>query len=141
MKTYLSYQQIEEYTKNIYESVNKSDVDYIVGLSRGGLLSAVIISNKLNIPMIPLQLSTRDFIHEEIPEYFVEQVRGKNILVIDDICDTGTTINHLSKELKDICNHIYFGVLLNRVNANDCKLDYIGLNIYTSDWIVYPWEE
>jgi len=33
---------------------------YIVGISRGGLVPAVMISHYLNVPMKPLQVSLRD---------------------------------------------------------------------------------
>ena len=34
--------------------------DYIVGLTRGGLIPAVMISQYLNVPMFPLSVSLRD---------------------------------------------------------------------------------
>jgi hypoxanthine phosphoribosyltransferase len=90
-------------------SLNKWRPDYVVGITRGGLLPAVMISQYFNIPCETLKVSLRDNGGEHATEsnlWMSEDAFGypvydlmasgsgqKNILVVDDINDTGATIN------------------------------------------------
>ena len=83
--------------------------DYIVGITRGGLIPAVMISQYFNIPLHTLNVSLRDnggehatvsnlWMAEDAFGYVVYDPMSpgsgkKNILVVDDINDTGPTIN------------------------------------------------
>ena len=68
----------------------------IVALSRGGLMLGVILSHNLNVPMIPVQYSSKagrgdDKNHtNQLPE-----IRGEDILVVDDIADSGHSLQEV----------------------------------------------
>ena len=61
-KVYYSYAQIQEWVTKIALQMYKDNwrPDYIVGLTRGGLIPAVIMSNMLDIPMHTLEVKLRD---------------------------------------------------------------------------------
>ena len=61
-KVYLNWTHIKNYVHEILHQIAKTSwrPDYVVGISRGGLLPAVMISQYFNIPMKPLQVSLRD---------------------------------------------------------------------------------
>ena len=61
-KVYYDYAQIEAWVNKISFQLYKDAwrPDYIVGLTRGGLIPAVIMSNRLGIPMETLKVSLRD---------------------------------------------------------------------------------
>ena len=74
--------------------------DYIVGLTRGGLPLAVMLSHYLDKPMHALNASFRDnltgpesnaWMAEDAFGY--DKIRKKDILIIDDINDSGHTLN------------------------------------------------
>ena len=73
--------------------------DYIVGLTRGGLQAAVMLSHYLDVPMHTLNVSLRDSTMEpESNLWMAEDAFGcfegkKNILIVDDINDQGSTLN------------------------------------------------
>lgn len=145
--------------------------DYVVGLSRGGLIPAVMISHYLNIPMYSLKISLRDATGPESNLWMAEDAYGyvnydpmtsndgtKNILVVDDINDSGATFNWLVKDWQSSCqphdqdrwksvwNHsVKFAVLVNNVASHfEKKIDYSGQEINKleeSNWIVFPWEQ
>jgi ComF family protein len=50
----------------------------------------------------------------EINQKFKDQVKGKNILIIDDVCTTAETINQCAKELKKYSAKNIFGFVLAR---------------------------
>ena len=61
-KKYYDYIHIHEMVNDISFQMYKDNwrPDYIVGLTRGGLIPAVIMSNTLGIPMETLKVSLRD---------------------------------------------------------------------------------
>jgi xanthine phosphoribosyltransferase len=132
--------------------------NYIVGLTRGGLLPAVMISHYLDIPMQSLDISLRDGgtctsnlgMGEDAYE-------GKNILVVDDINDQGTTINWIMKDWPSGCfpnderweriwgNNVRFAVVVDNLSSQCCiGMSYWGMEVNKAEedvWIEFPYEE
>ena len=61
-KIYINYEQMQGHASNIIHQMNKAQwsPDYIVGITRGGLLPAVLLSQYLDVPMYTLRVSLRD---------------------------------------------------------------------------------
>lgn len=176
-KKYYDYIHIHEWVNKItyqmYQDMWRPD--YIVGLTRGGLVPAVIMSNQLNIPMHTLKVNLRD--HAEGPEsnlwmaedafgYYPEDERTdntvwdsskrKNILIVDDINDTGATLDWIIQDWQRGClpahpqwttvwgNNVRFAVLIDNLSSGfSRKVDYCAKTINKAErdvWIVYPWE-
>jgi uncharacterized protein len=162
--------------------------DYVVGLTRGGLIPAVMISHYLNVPMYSLSVSLRDndtgpesnsWMAEDAlgpnsRERFIENpvdVSGileaaadllengtyKEILIVDDINDTGATFNWIMKDWKSGCfpndpswdevwnNNVKFAVLVDNLASKcDVKMDFVGREINKAEndvWVDFPWED
>lgn len=162
--------------------------NYVVGISRGGLVPAVMISHYLNVPMKPLQVSLRDggecvsdcgmaedalgypkqerFIADENDVGAVLDAAAdllempespyKNILIVDDINDTGATFNWIMKDWPASClpndedwkwvwnNNVRFAVLVDNL-ASKCevKMDFVGMEVNKAEkdvWIEFPYE-
>ena len=134
--------------------------DYVVGLTRGGLTPAVMISHYLDIPMYSLQVSLRDNTTTSESNLWMAEdaFQGRRILVVDDINDTGATLNWIMQDWPSGCfpndqeawqkvwnQNVKFAVLINNV-ASHCKIkmDFCGQEINKleeSKWIVFPWEQ
>lgn len=162
--------------------------DYIVGLTRGGLIPAVMLSHYLNVPMWTLNVSLRDGDSGESNLWMAEDALGphsrerfvkdendvadilsaasdlleqgctyKNILIVDDINDTGATFNWIVNDWKSGCfpqdptweevwnQNVRFAVLVDNL-ASDCEyaMDYVGMEINKKEddvWVDFPWEE
>lgn len=139
---------INSFVLNIARKMYKDNFrpDYIVGVARGGLVPAIKLSHFLDIPMWALNKEESNF---WIPE---DALDGKNILVIDDINDTGMTIRNLKKEWSENkgdwdkifhVGNVKFAVLINN-EASDETVDYSGftINKYENpEWCVFPWED
>lgn len=80
----------------------------IVALSRGGLILGVILSHNLHVPMIPVQYSSKigkgdDRNHvNELPNLI-----GQVVLVVDDIADSGHTLDEVVKHFSDTGSNVF----------------------------------
>lgn len=133
--------------------------DYIVGITRGGCVPAVMLSHLLNTSMWALKVSLRDSQDGESNYWMAEEAYGvneqKNILIVDDINDTGATFEWIQKDWQISCypaeskwqsvwNHnVKFAVLHNNESSNFKSVDFAlnHINKLENDvWIEYPWE-
>jgi hypothetical protein len=159
-KEYLSWNDVEDLTGNMIESMIDSDwiPTAVVGLTRGGLAPATMISHYFNVPMCSLDVSLRDntgpfggTTSTWIPE---EIANDHQILVVDDINDTGATFewirNDWSKTVAFIpaktpewpWTHIKFAALIHNEPSNQPS-DFYGKLINKDKvpcWICFPWE-
>lgn len=120
--------------------------DYIVGVKRGGLIPAVSLSHRLNKPLIMMSCQLRDSDDNEVRLYEVENIsKGKTILIVDDICDSGITLT------KIILNLVYSGFKTDNIKtcslifnkAQNFNVDYTCSTIDRLEdkrWIIFPWE-
>ena len=92
---------------------SKQKFDGVYGVPRGGLIIAVCLSHKLNLPML-LQPT-------------------KKSLIVDDISDTGHTVNHLPKKRL---------ATLFTTNWTKSPPDWFcDIKEKKEDWIVFPYEK
>lgn len=108
---------VERLAINIINS--KIEIAAIGGLPRGGLIPAVMLSHKLNT-------------------HFVSQASIKtivgNILIVDDICDSGKTLKRFKFE-----PNVYTATLHYKTSS-EYEPHFWWRLASTNEWIVYPWE-
>ncbi len=96
-------------------------IDYVSGIPRGGFIPAVLFSHKFDKP----------FRHHKQGLY------TDNIVIIDDIADSGNTFTKLKKEFPNP----KFAALQFK-ETSYFKPDYYGEEINSDyGWVVYPWEK
>lgn len=171
-KVYYKESTIRAWLHDIIRSMNADEwrPDYIVGLTRGGLVPATMLSHYLDVPMHTLKVSLRDA--EDGPEsnlWMAEDAFGyaihdpmcsgdgrMNILIVDDINDSGATLNWIRQDWQASClpdderwnnvwgNNVRVAVMINNEASDFKDVDYTGLNINKLEepiWCVFPWEE
>lgn len=159
-KLYLDHNHVREFVERITMQMHRQNwkPDYIVGLTRGGLIPAVHISHYLDIPMHTLNVSLRDSEYGPETNCWMSEdaFNGKKILIVDDINDTGATLNWIVKDWQSSCfpdddkwdlvwnNNVKFAMLIdNTASKFEYEIDYCGKEINKAEkdvWIVYPWE-
>ena len=151
--------------------------DYIVGITRGGLVPAVMISQYFNIPMYALHVSLRDntsnnesnlWMAEDAFGYIPTEEREtleicwresnrKNILLVDDINDSGATFNWIMADWSSSClpsdphwndvwnNNVKFLTIVDNLSSNcKVKMDYTAMEINKANndvWVDFPYEK
>lgn len=129
--------------------------DYVVGIARGGVVPATMMSHYYQVPLITLNLSLRDQKVEGIVDYAALRAMlldDKKLLLIDDICDSGDTLAMVVNNLETLLNgqahtqmkNLRTAVLWNNVAQDVFEADYVGREISRADderWIIFPYEE
>jgi hypoxanthine phosphoribosyltransferase len=179
-KKYYSWLEVEKAADTIIRQMYKDNwrPDYIVGITRGGLPLATILSHKLNIRMETLKVKLRDlydgescetncwmsddaFGYVDVSEREIIKSRWdiskrKNILVVDDINDTGATFDWIKQDWQGSClpdqteawNSVWGKNVRFAVMTENLSSEFSGVNYYYDEvnkeeddvWLVYPYE-
>lgn len=114
----------------------------IIGLARGGLVPAVIMSHLLQVKMFPISYSSKQG-NGEYKEY--ENVLPTfpitwDLLIVDDICDTGYTMREVDHVYRD-SGHVVRTATLYYKDGAVITPDYVWQSIpKDANWIEFPWE-
>jgi hypoxanthine phosphoribosyltransferase len=168
----LTWQDVEKQVQEILRQLHQDQwqPDYVVGLTRGGLIPANLISQYLDCRMETLKVSLRDGNECESNLWMAEDAFGypvhdamcsgngrKNILIVDDINDSGATLNWIMQDWPSGClpnderwkevwgNNIRVAVLVdNEASITNMPINYSAMDINKAEedsWIVFPWED
>lgn len=129
-------------------------IDCILAVSRGGLIPAVIISHKLgNIPIHTITLKSYheidnidghvDVVHSNIVlercDTDLKLLNEQNVLIVDDIIDSGKTFDFIEHQLQPKKQHSYFALCSSDDQKNRLiNKDTVYLN--KGKWIKFAWE-
>ena len=120
MKDFVSWELIDECVTDIAFHLKDTGKDFkgVYGIPRGGVILAVLLSHKLDLPYIenPYDYQLDDFI------------------VIDDIADTGETLKFYEETFEKS-----YIVTIHEHEQSIVKPDYSVID-KGDKWIVYPWE-
>jgi hypoxanthine phosphoribosyltransferase len=167
-KKFYSWNDVHDTATSIAMQMYKDNwrPDYIVGLNRGGLPLSVILSHLTDCNHYALDVRLRDG-GEQGPEsnlWMAEDAFGyekepMNILVVDDINDTGATFNWIKQDWRSGClpnednawasvwngelANVRFATLTENLASNFDGVRYTCHEINKAEedvWLVYPWE-
>lgn len=151
-KVFFTQADIDRQLASIYRqmALQKYIPDAIVGITRGGLVPAVYISHYFNVPLYTINVSFRDtMIQGGIEQLLGLLESGKKVLVVDDICDSGETLNFIHEKTSAVFDlnaiELRYAVLFHN-EASKCSVlpDFIGVDINKAEkdiWVCFPWEQ
>lgn len=152
--TYLTWLDIEKSCIVLSEQIQRQSItfDTIVAIQRGGCISGVCLSHIMGIPefyTIGVRTTSSESIRSarlDTPiisaDYSLKKIKNKRILIVDDVVNTGNTINTVKQWLWKFQPHSLKSATLvwDGSNGNtSCPVDFHA--VYTPDWVVFPWEK
>lgn len=98
----LNYVTFNDLNNDILNNLRKiPNPDLIIGIPRSGLMAANLLSLYFNVPVTTLELFLENRYslgHGNSRPIYEREI--KNILVVDDSCNSGNSINEVKKQLK-----------------------------------------
>lgn len=119
MKELVKWSDIQEYINKVSILNRNKNISGVYGLPRGGLIFAVLLSHKMNIPLL--------------------QAPCKNCIIIDDISDTGESLLHYKNNSSGNEKYDYYITTMYYKQGSLVEPDYY-FKKKEDNWIVYPWE-
>ena len=112
--------------KIIYK-IKESNLKFknIYGIPRGGLIPAVMLSHRLDIPLVKGDI-------------------GPDTLVVDDICDSGETLDKLVKKYQTLYSFPFNlkTAVLHCKPHTSCFEPTLYVEKWNKNvWLTYPWED
>lgn len=140
---------------NIIENIAKSienhttSFDLILTVARGGLMPGVALSHRLGIRQVETIKITRTsddsrnakFIKPSFSHFDFSMLENKTVLIIEDIIDTGESMNFLVNRLNQVPNCSFtIATMVKRPNISlTYPITHCGIEL--SNWVVFPWEK
>ena len=170
-KIYYSWEQVGFLMHQVMRSMDNWQPDYVVGIVRGGCFPAGMYSHYTGVPMYTLKVQLKNSAGENTEDdvetktwMSKDAFNGKNILIFDDINDSGATFNRIkhdwrqnwmAADLKWQQDMVWSNsdkVTVSKVKTaclvengpSKFECNYSGTTINKIDdpcWIVFPWEE
>ena len=149
-KSNLEYNEFRNMCFNLSEIVTKDGYkpEAILCIARGGLLVGGQLSydmkvkaiGSINIEFYTDIGKTLDKPLVTFPEINLDQFKNKKLLIVDDVVDTGKTVELLTTICKYITNDIKVASLYKKTGTI-FNPDYFVKEVSSNVWIEFPWNQ
>lgn len=142
----VSWSDVERMTRSLGGRLAGERFDAILGILRGGLVPACLLSQHLGLrPVLAASVASYEGRARSRARFFqfppARLVRGRRILVVDDIWDSGRTAMAVRSRLEAAGAQPVLAVLHFKPDANHFPGREPDVFVAaTSAWITYPWE-
>lgn len=148
-KLYYTWADIECMMADITQKMSTQNIkpDVVLGPSRGGLAIGTMMSHYFNVPFHGFEWQTRDGKVQNSAQiiHLLSKYNGKRIVIIDDINDTGRTLQGIHDVVcsEGLNEWVTYVSLLEKMSSNFStqicakELD----EEEGKQWIVFPYEE
>jgi len=140
---YYPYEEFKKDTKSLIEKVREFEVEEIVGIARGGLTLAHSIAEGLDVRKVQTlrtELYDRSQKRDELTIFASCEFKNvRRVLVVDDIADSGETLEAVMKYLQRVYPTIEFKSATLFYKKSSVYEPHFWINI-ADDWIDFFWE-
>ncbi|MGC8912728.1 MAG: phosphoribosyltransferase [Thermoplasmata archaeon] len=145
----VKWEDIEKWVDDVVEKIRKSKYmpDVVVGLTRGGWIPARLICDELqvkNLYAVKTEhwglTATRDG-QAKIAQPLAADVRGKNVLIVDDITDTGQSLSLAKQHVESFEPKALKTATLLHITHSIIVPDFYSVEVPKEEWtwFIFPW--
>lgn len=125
-------------------SGNRTEPPILIGVLKGAFVFTADLSRELKVPVEVGFVRTTSYGLNDLPSDKVSiiqgiemDIRGRDVILVEDIVDRGLTITTLIEHLEERAPaSVRICTLLSRPSANNINSDYIGVSITDDSFIV-----
>jgi hypoxanthine phosphoribosyltransferase len=139
----ISWEDFHGLCKGLARAVAPFDPEIILAVGRGGFYPGTLIAHLLRVEIYPVRLSRRvnDVVQYDHPQWMVrppDLVRGRRVLVVDEIASTGETLVFVRQEALSLdAQEVRCAVLYAHTWGAEVP-DYVGL--ISDELLLNPWD-
>ena len=144
----VTWDEIEDWCKSLSDKIISGEIpDAIIGMSRGGLVPARIVSDKLlrkELYAVKTEhwglTASKDGM-AKLKQGLSSDIRGMNVLIIDDITDTGQSMKVALDYVKSQSPKSVKTAAMLHISHSEFIPDYFAREISDSQWtwFIFPW--
>ncbi|QGN06210.1 phosphoribosyltransferase [Halorhabdus sp. CBA1104] len=146
--TITNWEYIYGLCRTVSDDVKADDFepDVVVALARGGWFAGRTLCDFLGLDdLTSLKIEhyvgtaakgDEPEVRYPMPEGSVE---GKDVLIVDDIADTGQSIAHASEYVNERDPNAVRTATLQLLQTSEVEPDFVGERLEEWTWVVYPW--
>uniref|UniRef100_A0A7S3YFK5 Phosphoribosyltransferase domain-containing protein n=1 Tax=Lotharella globosa TaxID=91324 RepID=A0A7S3YFK5_9EUKA len=157
-RVYFSYAQIHAAVSSMVPKVKAFKPDVIIAIGGGGFIPARMLRTEIKVPILAVSLKLYDdatnTVGTEVEkvQWFDEtsgvgkNVRGKRVLIVDEVDDSRTTLKYCVDEVKKTNAPAALAVLVvhNKMRPKAAQLpsdvEYMACEDVENFWNCYPWD-
>ncbi|MFB6105431.1 MAG: phosphoribosyltransferase family protein [Halobacteriaceae archaeon] len=146
--TVTNWDYIYDRTRAVADQVRAADFrpEVIVALARGGWFAGRCLCDFLGLDdltslKVEHYVGTARQAEEPQVRYPMPEgsVAGKDVLVVDDIADTGQSIQHAAEYVADRDPNAVRTGTVQLLGTSEFEPDFVGERLEDWTWVVYPW--
>lgn len=145
----VSWKNIEDWVSKVQEKMEFENYrpEIIIGLSRGGLVPARILSDYLQLKDLYAVKTEHWGItatpdgQAKITQGLPINIAGKNVLIVDDITDTGQSLSLAYEYIKSFNPRILKTATLLHITRSSFIPDFYAEEVQENNWtwFIFPW--
>ncbi len=146
----VSWEEVYSFCKSLARKVEESgyEPETIIGLARSGFVPSRLLSDFLGITdLVCLKvehwLDTTGEHKDEatIPYQIPFKIEGRKVLVVDDIVDTGKSMNISIDYIKKFKPKEVKSAVMQYITSSQHIPDYYVVKVTDWTWFIYPWNK
>ncbi|MCS4490208.1 phosphoribosyltransferase [Corynebacterium sp. ES2794-CONJ1] len=147
-KEILTWEGFGTASRELAQTIADSDFDpeIIIAVARGGLVPAGALSYSLGVKLSDaINVEFYTDVNTTLPDPILlepmldtSSISGRRLLVVDDVADSGRTLNLVIKLLKEQGAEVKTACIYAK-DRTEVMPDYVWK--HTNEWIVFPWSD
>ncbi|MDZ7718856.1 MAG: phosphoribosyltransferase [Balneolaceae bacterium] len=143
----VTFTEVYDLSQKISRQITDSSIsfDVVVGIARGGVTPARLFCDFLNVDTLTsLQIrhytsGAQQLEDVKITDPVGVNIRDKNVLLVDDVNDSGKTLSAATDQIKSLEPALLKSAVIHEKENTQIKADFVGEYLKEWKWLIYQW--